>query len=628
MIIQYSPYIILLFLGALVCTGIGRYCFLNRQVPGNGAFSLLMAALTIWLLGSILEYSAVDVFTKYVATILEYPGIVLVPVGWFLFAQSYSGRNLLIGPKNYWLLGVIPFLVIIFVITNPFHHLYYSSIDTTIVDSLVYTVYHFGPLYWVNVVYSYSLILLGIGIILTNLFHSSRLYRKQILIVLIVSVIPFLINALHVSGIGPVQGLDLTPFAFLFSGICIFISVSRFQFLSLAPIVHRLVINNIRDGLIVTDNNNLILDLNPSALQYCQNPESGYLGRGIGDVFPVTSDLMNADNTDVTVMELPVKGELRYCETWCRPVINEQGVQIGKLITIHDAHERITATKALDLANQKLKVTQEELEKFTSFLEWRVVQQTSDIRALSDEVLERNREVRHLLRQKDLFINQLAHDLRTPITPMVALVPLLKEKISDPELRDYVEIFEKKLKSLQLMIEDVILYAHLNNQVYIYDYAEYSLRDLVQVILVDKKNLADIHDVRLINDIPDTIRITLSRIQAPIIFRNLISNAIKYNIPGGEVRITATVHKNWVTIPITDTGIGISAEDLKTIWDEFSTGDPARTDPLSKGLGLSIARRIASMHNGYIVASSLGPGFGSTFTLTLPLHPVLGEENP
>jgi len=104
-------------------------------------------------------------------------------------------------------------------------------------------------------------------------------------------------------------------------------------------------------------------------------------------------------------------------------------------------------------------------------------------------------------------------------------------------------------------------------------------------------------------------------------FTNLILNAAQFNKVGGTITIIGSMENDWVTIQIIDTGSGIPDDLIDLMRDEFTTGDPSRNDPIHKGLGLSIVKKIVAMHRGYIVATSHGPGRGATFTLTLPLSP-------
>lgn len=114
-------------------------------------------------------------------------------------------------------------------------------------------------------------------------------------------------------------------------------------------------------------------------------------------------------------------------------------------------------------------------------------------------------------------------------------------------------------------------------------------------------------------------------------FRNLINNAVKYNSYQGSVTVSASVVGDTVRISVSDTGIGISPEIIDRIWDELFVGDQSRHDPLSKGFGLSIVKKIVRLHNGSIEAVSEGHLKGSICIVELPLalkRKQIGNPHP
>lgn len=109
--------------------------------------------------------------------------------------------------------------------------------------------------------------------------------------------------------------------------------------------------------------------------------------------------------------------------------------------------------------------------------------------------------------------------------------------------------------------------------------------------------------------------------------RNLVHNAIKFSPAGATVEVTARVADDdaGVEIRVSDSGPGIEPDDLARVFERFWKGDASRQrDGQGSGLGLAIAKRIAEAHGGELVANSV-PSCGSTFVLTVPLHPTVAE---
>ena len=279
---------------------------------------------------------------------------------------------------------------------------------------------------------------------------------------------------------------------------------------------------------------------------------------------------------------------------------------------IQYAVSRRRAEKELILRNNELERARRELATLNECLKEQVEEQTRDL-------MESKEHIELLLKQKDQFIYQLAHDLRTPLTPVVAMLPLLLIGIQDPDARNLLEIFSKSIGNLQQMAEDILFYAQINRQYSIHDHADYLLNDLIHDAIKANSFLIGEKELTIQCQVPPDLKIRLSRSQAHQLFGNLINNAVKYNVFKGSILVKAHTKGNWITVHITDTGVGISEERLEGIWDELSTGDSARRDPESKGMGLPIVRRIVTLHQGTISATSQGIGRGMTFTLRLPL---------
>ena len=244
---------------------------------------------------------------------------------------------------------------------------------------------------------------------------------------------------------------------------------------------------------------------------------------------------------------------------------------------------------------------------------------------LDQKVQERTQRIENLLFQKDHFITQIAHDLRTPLTPLVAILPFLKREIRNNELQELIDILDQNVKYLHNMTEQIIKLAKINKQSSITDYHEKNLAELINEAI--KMNYLPIKDKNLTVevDIPDNLTVCVSKILGQTIFSNIINNAVKYNVKSGKVVITGNEDESFVSISVLDTGIGMESESIENIWEELYISDPSRSDPESKGLGLSMVRKIVALHGGEISASSQGTRKGSLFVIRLPR--VIPKEN-
>ncbi len=309
---------------------------------------------------------------------------------------------------------------------------------------------------------------------------------------------------------------------------------------------------------------------------------------------------------------------------------------------ILDKNEELTSTtEELQALNEELTATQEQLTTFNKELETKVNERTSELKEKSDnlerinkklvktemerekiiiELLKKTDEVKKLIQQKDGFINQLGHDLKTPLTPMLALLPLLGKRITDEKGLTYISMINKNIQFMKDLVNKTITFAKLSSDKIDFDFISINLIDIIERIHHQlHMALEDKHaDLRITID--PSIHVFADEMQLTQLFHNLISNSLKYANKeiGPVIEITAEQSENdIVTITVVDNGIGMTSDQVEKVFDEFYKADDARTDVDSHGLGLNICKRIIEKHGGQIWVESDGPGKGSRFTFTL-----------
>ncbi|MBT1072847.1 PAS domain-containing protein [Pelotalea chapellei] len=237
----------------------------------------------------------------------------------------------------------------------------------------------------------------------------------------------------------------------------------------------------------------------------------------------------------------------------------------------------------------------------------------------AEEVRLRLEAQRHHSRMMETFVTQLGHDLKTPITPLFALIPLIKEKIVDPDLKRMVEICGKSIAAINELTEKALKLVKLSiSTTGLLEYIK--LAGIVEASIHSNRDILDQKKIRCENDIEPELVVVAVADQLIELFNNLITNAVHHSQTGEVVQIGARQTGNTITIAVRDNGIGVDPADLENIFDEFFKVDRSRHDLDSPGLGLSICRRIIANHHGTIWAESEGKGFGMTVFFTLPLQ--------
>ncbi len=223
-----------------------------------------------------------------------------------------------------------------------------------------------------------------------------------------------------------------------------------------------------------------------------------------------------------------------------------------------------------------------------------------------------------LFRAQRHLVADVSHELRTPLTTIQGNLDLLRRgALDDPEARrEAIRAIEAEIGAMSRLVADLLLLAQADAGVKL-EFRPVELDTLLLDVYRQAQTLAQGVKVKLGEEDQALVMGDPDRLRQLLL--NLVDNALKYTPAGGEVTLSLQREPGWVCIAVSDTGIGISPEDLPHIFERFYRSDKARTRGKGgTGLGLAIARWIAEAHNGRITVES-APNRGSTFTVWLPL---------
>jgi len=241
-----------------------------------------------------------------------------------------------------------------------------------------------------------------------------------------------------------------------------------------------------------------------------------------------------------------------------------------------------------------------------------------DLKKSRSKIEEYNKILENLLNRKDEFIGQLGHDLKNPLQPLVGLLPMLIEQEKDPKIKEALDIMNKNAIYMRDLIFDTLQLAKLRSETIEFDIQDQNLKEIVEDVIDTQKLLLEGNKIEIDSKIDKNIIVQADKLRLVEIFKNLITNSVKYTPDsGGKITIDAKKEKNTVTVSIKDTGIGMTKEQLSHIFDEFYKADKFSSEYTSTGLGLAICKRIVEKHGGRIWVESPGPGKGSAFYFTL-----------
>ena len=201
----------------------------------------------------------------------------------FSFGAAYTGHSKLLTRRNQALLWIIPSITILLAWTNPYHSLIWKSTSIGTYGSLSFLVADFGVWLWLQVIYSYTLIVLASIFLVLEVIRSPRPYNIQAGIVLLGVLFPWVSSFLYLAGTA-LPGIDLTPFSFILTVFLLAWGILRYRLLNILPMAPSMVLHELQDGVLVIDIRKRILYLNHLAEQLLQTTVEEAIGQPIESV--------------------------------------------------------------------------------------------------------------------------------------------------------------------------------------------------------------------------------------------------------------------------------------------------------------------------------------------------------
>ena len=236
-----------------------------------------------------------------------------------------------------------------------------------------------------------------------------------------------------------------------------------------------------------------------------------------------------------------------------------------------------------------------------------------------DEVTSLGEFIRRLEKAKSEFVSMVSHELRTPLTSIRGFSEILEDKCLEPEKKqEFYRIILSESERLSRLINNLLNLSRIEAGIEL----NRVMTDLVELVEEDMElfqSQTDIHELKYAG----------SRQLPPVycdqdrmhqVVKNLLSNAVKYSPQGGVIEVETGVEGKYVTLSVTDHGIGIPQEDLPHIFERFRRAENQGLSGITgTGLGLAIVKHLVELHGGKVTVRS-EPGKGSTFTVYVPMR--------
>lgn len=252
---------------------------------------------------------------------------------------------------------------------------------------------------------------------------------------------------------------------------------------------------------------------------------------------------------------------------------------------------------------------------------------TAEMRAVAEAGQLRRREelllgrLRALEAAKTDFMSTVSHELRTPLTSISGYLELLRDaepgELSDAQER-MLEVISRNTRRLRELIEDILTLSRIETGTYRSELVELDLADVIERAVTAIGPLAAKGAVGLHCDVRGPLPLRGDGVQLDRVLANLLGNAIKFTPADGTVTIRADRHDGHTVVSVSDTGMGIPADEQQALFVRFFRATNAiRQAVPGTGLGLAIVRKIVDNHGGTIKVDSI-ENVGTTVTVRLP----------
>ena len=280
-------------------------------------------------------------------------------------------------------------------------------------------------------------------------------------------------------------------------------------------------------------------------------------------------------------------------------------------LALSDKFSRLKKEKEeaqLELINIQ-RVTNEELEK--------------KIERRTKKINQQNLELEESNKVKDKLLSIISHDLKGPLNSFQTLLAMmLKDELTKDNINMYTSHLNNKLGLMINLVDNILNWVRTQMGGMNFDIHKLQLKELVKENIHLFSSQAELKAIKIIDEVPDGIRILGDKNVVRMVIRNLIANALKFTKNEGQIFISTTLQENLVLIEIRDTGIGIPPEKMKMLFTDAHFTSPDTNHNAGTGIGLLLCKEFLSKTSGEIwVESEVNKGSSFKFTL-----PVVEEE--
>jgi PAS domain S-box-containing protein len=549
-----------------------------RTRSRRGARSMLgfLLCVLVWTGCYTLKLFVVDTDLKILFHSLQSLGVAYISVAVLTFTAEYTNRSELLTRRNVALLLVFPTVSYLLFLTSmpgavcDCHDLLIGDVATEQrLDDLKVLVPSFGPWFALFMAHNYGLLVVAVYFLVSEhrQKRSANLYRGQAVLFFVGIAAPW-----GISMASQFTVVDYTPIGFLVTGIAFAVAFFRFRLLDIVPIARGTAVETMKDGVIIVDDQERIVDLNPAAESIVGLSESGALGVSMDDIYEEYDELVADDADGDRRISLGRGGTECHYDVRISTIHDPNGNPTGRTLLVDDVTDAVKRQRRLERQKRELEAQNERLEEFASIV---------------------------------------SHDLRNPIN----VIEGYTENIRATGDLEYVAEIERSAERMKEIIEDVLEMARTGQSV--------SETEEIQLAELCRAAWSTVDTAGGTLELDTTATIVGDRQRLRRLFENLFRNAIEHGVSGSDADgegITVRVLEIEDGFAVEDDGPGIPEEDRDSVLDRGYT-----TAETGTGFGLSIVNACAEAH-GWSLTVTEGSSGGARFEITGLTH-TLGTDS-
>lgn len=336
---------------SLLCAALVVQLYRHRPAPIEVAGSVLLGGAALWTLGYGFELLAGGLDPKLFWDATQWFGAAFVPLAWFAYVTLYSGREGWARRSNLLVLGLVPLLFLLLIITNPLHSLIWTSRYMVQMDGYTVLAIRYGPGIWLFALYAYGLFGMASWFLIHTALNSRDVIRAQIVSLLVAAFIPWLAHFLEIVTLDTHTFFQPTPLAFCIVGLIVFWNLLHRNRGDILSVSRGVILDSMIDGVLVLNDRDRIIDLNSAAGEFLGRAKAAVLGQTLTAVWPdfpqafLNTPLAEQMSADLSLGGEGTEQDLHFYNVRMSPLTDPQGHIVSRVLVLHNISERMQSEK-------------------------------------------------------------------------------------------------------------------------------------------------------------------------------------------------------------------------------------------------------------------------------------------